>query len=214
MKMIILLLVICAALGCGQSKDPGTRQADVAASERSTADTTDNRHIAVNVGSVEIFGSWKGSYVKLARWKDTSDPDVPHPAVFDVLCTVENKGDSVIQEGDLVVVTTVDFIVAPTHVYSGDVNKVIEDHNWGRVGSMDDFRFERVPFLRPHDHAQLKLKGFDVEKVIKEFNGKDDTLWPWALRVNLRVLNREMTSVALGQIILPVFPADNRLVTK
>ena len=76
---------------------------------------------------------------------------------------------------------------------------------------MDDLRLERVSFLRHHDHAQLKLKGFDLGKVIKEFNGNDDTLWPWALRVNVWVLNREMRSMALGRVILPVFPADNRL---
>ena len=114
----------------------------------------------------------------------------------------------------MVVVTTVEFIVAPTYVYSGDVNKVIEDHNWGRVGSMDDLRLERVPFLRPYAHAQLKVKGFDLGNVIKEFNGKDDTLWPWALRVNVRILNWEMTSIAVGQVILPVYPADNRLAAK
>jgi hypothetical protein len=212
--MIILLFVICTALSCGQSEGPATRQAAGAASERGTADTTTNKQIAVNMRSVELFGSWKGSYVKLARWKNTSDPDVPHPAVFDVLCTIENKADSAIQEGDLVVITTVDFIVAPTYVYSGDVNKVIEDHSWGRVGSMDDLRLERVPFLRPYDHAQLRLKGFDLGKVIKEFNGKDDTLWPWALRVNVRILNREMTSISVGQVILPLYPADNRLAAK
>jgi len=216
-KTINLLLVLCVALSCGPSRDDtttGTRQAAVPASEQSTPDTTSNREIAVAVGSIELFGSWKGSYVKLAKWKDTSDPNVPHPAVFDVVCTIENKSDSVIQEGDLVVLTTVDFIVAPTYAYSGDVNKVIEDHSWGRVASMDDLRLERVPFLRPHVHAQLKLKGFDLGKVVKEFNGKDDTLWPWALRVNVRVLNREMTPVVLGRVILPVFPTDNRLASK
>jgi hypothetical protein len=216
-KMINLLLVLCVALSCGPSQGgttTGTRQAGIAASEQSTPDTPRNREIAVAVGPLEFFGSWKGSYVKLAKWKDTSDPNIPHPAVFDVLCTIENKADSVIQEGDLVVLTTVDFIVAPTYAYSGDVNKVIEDHNWGRVASMDDVRLERVPFLRPHDHAQLKLKGFDLGRVVKEFNGKDDMLWPWALRLNVRVLNREMTPVALGRIILPVFPADNRLAGK
>jgi hypothetical protein len=207
---------MCAALSCGSSQGiaPKMPQAGLATPEQSKQDSTSNRQIAVAVGTVELFGSWKGSYIKLARWKDTSDPNVPHPAVFDVLCTIENQADTVIQEGDLVVLTTVDFIVAPTYAYSGDVNKVIEDHNWSRVGSMDDLRLERVPFLRPHDHAQLKLKGFDLAKVVKEFNGKEDTLWPWAVRVNVRVLNREMTPIALARAILPVFPADKRLAAK
>ena len=214
MKTINLLLVLCVALGCGPSQgtDSSTRQAAVTAAAQSTPAITSNKEIAVTVGSVETFGSWKGSYVKLDKWKDTSD--IPHPSVFDVLCTIENKSDAAIQNGDLFALTTVEFIVAPTDVYSGDVDKVIEANTWSRIVSMDDLRLERVPFLGPHDHAQLKLKGFDLNKVIKEFNGKDDTLWPWALRVNVRVLNRDMTPVALGRVILPVFPSDSRLVAK
>jgi hypothetical protein len=211
----IILLVMCAALSCGSSPAiaPGKPQAGVSASEKSNTDKTSNKQIAV-VGSVDLYGSWKGSYVKLATWKDTNDADVPHPAVFDVLCTIENQTDSAIQEGDLVVVTTIDFIVAPTYAYAGDVNKVIDDHNWERVGSMDDLRVERVPFLRAHDHARLKLKGFDLAKVVKEFNRREDTLWPWALRVNVRVLNRDINPISFGQAILPLFPEDNRLAAK
>jgi hypothetical protein len=46
----------------------------------------------------------------------------PHPSFFDVLCTIENRFDAAIQNGDLFAVTTVEFIVAPTDVYSGDVD--------------------------------------------------------------------------------------------
>jgi len=215
-KTINLLLVLCVALSCGPSKgtDSSTRQAAVTSAAQSTPATTGNKEIAVTMGSVETFGSWKGSYVKLDKWKDTSDPDIPHPSFFDVLCTIENQSDAAIQNGELFALTTVDFIVAPTYVYSGDLDKLIEATTWSRIVSMDDLRLGRVPFLGPHDHAQLKLKGFDLSKVIKEFNGKDDTLWPWALRVNVRVLNRDMTPVALGRVILPVFPADSRLAAK
>jgi hypothetical protein len=79
---------------------------------------------------------------------------------------------------------------------------------------MDDLRLEPVPYLLPGEHAELKLKNFDLGKVLKEFDGKDDTLWPWALRVNVQILNRDMTSVALGRAILPLFPENNRITGK
>lgn len=142
MKTINLLLVLCAALSCGpsQSTNSSTRQTNVTAAEQSTPKTASNREIAVVMDAVETFGSWKGAYVKLDKWKDTNDPDIPHPTAFDVLCTIENKSDSSIQDGDLFALTTVDFVVAPTYEYSGDVNKVIEANNWNRLGSMDDLR--------------------------------------------------------------------------
>ena len=202
------------SLSCGRSNaiEPATRQAATASSEQTSVPTASNKQLAV--GPIEFFASWKASYVKLERWKDTSDPKVPHPEVFDILCSIENKGDSAIQEGDFIILTTIDFAVAPTYLHNGDVNKIVNDVGWGRVASMDDIKMERVPYLRSQERAQIKIKGFNLGRVVKEFNGKEDTLWPWALRVNVRVLSREMTPVVLGQVVLPVIPADGRLAAK
>lgn len=212
----IILLIMCVAVSCGSSADSARhpQQPGVPASEKSKTDQTSSKKNPVAVGPVDLYGLWKGSYVKLSRWKDTGDSKVPHPSYFDVLCTIENKSDSAIQHGDLFALTTVEFILAPTDAYSGDVNKVIEANTWGRIVPMDDLRLEPVPYLLPGDHAELKLKNFDLGKVIKEFDGKDDTLWPWALRVNVQILNRDMTSVALGRAILPLFPENNRITGK
>lgn len=214
LKIIILFLVLSCALSCGRSNaiEPGTQQAATASFEQTSAPTASNKQLAV--GPIEFFASWKASYVKLERWKDTSDPNVPHPEAFDILCPIENKGNSAIQEGDFIILTTIDFVVAPTYLHNGDVSKIVNEVGWGRVGSMDDIKLGIVPYLRPQDRAQIKIKGFNLGRVIKEFNGKEDTLWPWALRVNVRVLNRDMTPVALEQVVLPVIPADSRLAAK
>lgn len=214
MKTIILLFVVSAALSCGRSQgiEPLTHQASIASPQQTTADPADNKQIAL--GSVELFGTWRDTYVKLDRWKQTTDPNVPHPELFDVVCTIKNKSNSTVQKGDFVVLTTVDFIVAPTYVYSGDITKVIANHSWARVASMDDVRLEQVPYLRSHEQVQLKITGLNLGKVVKEFDGKDDALWPWALRVNVHLLSRETMAVTSGQAVLPVIPADNRLTAK
>lgn len=214
MKTIILLFVVSTALSCGRSQaiEPSTHQASIASPQQTRADTAANKQIALR--SVELFGTWRDTYVKLDRWKQTDDPNVPHPELLDVLCTIENKSDSAVQRGDFLILTTVDFIVAPTYVYSGDITKVIADHSWARVASMDDVRLEQVPYVRSHKQVQLKITGLNLGKVVKEFDGKDDALWPWALRVNVHLLSRETTAVASGQTVLPVIPADNRLTAK
>lgn len=209
--MIILLLVLSCALSCGRSNatDSAMRQVTGAGPGQTITPNPSNKQLAV--GPVEFFASWNGSYIKLERWKDTSDPNVPHPQVLDILCSMENKGDSAIQEGDFIILTTMDFVVAPTYLHNGDVNKIVNEVGWGRVRSMDEIKMEIVPYLKPKDHAQIKIKGFNLGTIVKEFSGKEDTLWPWALRVNVRVVSRDMTPVALGQVVLPVIPADSRL---
>ena len=211
--MIVLFLLLSCVISCGRSNatDSARRQATGARSEESS---TPNPNKQVAVGPVEFFASWNNSYIKLERWKDTSDPNVPHPQIFDIVCPIENKGDVAIPEGDLINLTIMDFVVAPTYLHNGDVNKIVNEVGWARVGSMDDIKMELVPYLKPKDRAQVKLKGFDLSRVVKEFQGKGDTLWPWALRVNVRVLSRDMTPVALGQVILPMIPSDIRLTAK
>jgi hypothetical protein len=208
LRTICVLLVLCAVLSCGSARDHASSAPP--GSPQTPSETTGRKEIAPRIASVELLGSWKGSDVKLVQWKDSDDPNIPHPDVFDVLCTVENKTDAVIQEGDFLVVTTVDFTVAPTYAYAGDINKLIAGHTFSRL-PMDDLKFAHVPYLRPHDQAQLRLKGFELGQVLKQFDGTEHTLWPWALRVNVRVMNREMTPVMLDQITLPIFPSDKRL---
>jgi hypothetical protein len=168
----------------------------------------------LTVGAVEFFASWRGSYIKLERWKDTSDPDVPHPEAFDILCFIENTGNSVIQHGDFIVLTTIDSVVAPTYLHGGDVNKIINEVGWSRVVAMDEVKMEIVPYLEAKASTKVKIEGFKLGSLLKQFRGEDDTLWPWALRVNVRVLTRDMTQVAIGQAILPMIPSDRRLSAK
>lgn len=213
MKITILLLAFCATVSCSRSQAiaPVARKPDIGTSQKRAAEPS-NKQIAVE--SVQLFGLWNRSYSKLDTWKESNDPQVPHPELFDVLCTIQNTTDSAVQQGDFVVVTTVDFITAPTYAYSGDINKLIDEHNWGRVASMDDVKLEPLPYVPSHDKAQVTIKGFNLRKVVKEFSGKDDALWPWALRVNVRLLDREMTPVAKGDVILPIMPSDERLSAK
>jgi hypothetical protein len=120
----------------------------------------------------------------------------------------------VIQHGDFIVLTTIDSVVAPTYLHGGDVNKIINEVGWSRVVAMDEVKMEIVPYLEAKGSTKEKIEGFKLGSLLKQFRGEDDTLWPWALRVNVRVLTRDMTQVAIGQAILPMIPSDRRLSAK
>lgn len=213
MKTIILLLTFFGTFSCGRTNavDPTAREVAQAGQEQNRTSTSNNTQLTV--GPIEFFASWRGSYIKLERWKDTTDPKIPHPETFDILCFIENKGNSVIQDGDLIILTTVDSVVAPTYLHGGDVNKIIDEVVWTREAQMED-KMEMVPYLEAKGSTKVKIGGFKLGSLSKHFNGEEDTLWPWALRVNVHVLTRDMTQVAVGQATLPMIPSDRRLSAK
>jgi len=74
------------------------------------------------------------------RWKDTSDPNIPHPQTFDVVCQLENVSDSSVQDGDFIALVAMEFIVAPTYLHNGDVNKIMNEVSWARMVTFDEER--------------------------------------------------------------------------
>ena len=151
---------------------------------------------------------------KLEEWKDSGDPKLSRLPNFDVVVVLQNISASSVQDADFIALTTIDFVVAPTYLYQGDVRKILQNGNWSRLVSVDDVKMETVPYLKPGDEAELRIKGFNLGNLIASYNGQDGTLWPWGLRVNIHVMNREMSRVAVGQATLRMISADSRLRAK
>lgn len=208
LKIVIVMAVAIFASSCARS----TITAD-----SSTSVSTNQSKANLRINSVEIFGWWgqsQKSYIKLEKWKDTTDPNIPHPQTFDLICELENVTNTSIQDGDYFALVTVDFIVAPTYLHQGDVNKIMNEVSWGHIGTFDDLKMEVVPFMAEGEKNQIKFKDFSLEALLKSLNGEDDTLWPWALRANIHILDRDMVRVAQGQVIMPMIPSDKRLAIK
>lgn len=119
-----------------------------------------------------------------------------------------------LQDADFIALTTLESIIAPTYLYQGDAEKVLQNGNWSRLVSGDDVKMKPVPYVQSGDIVELRIGGFNLNDLLATFNGQDDTLWPWGLRVNVYVIDRTMTKVAHGQANLTLIPADNRLPAK
>ena len=158
----------------------------------------------INIKSVEFF-AWhhkgaKKEYVKLERWLASSSP----PS-FDIVCEIENAG---MLANDYVVLTHGEFIVAPKDEYSeADLGRLKDEVSWGQVTTMNDIKMEVVSHLLPKETRRVKIRGLNVGRVAKDFSGSDESLWPWLLRMNVRVETRDGVSLAKGQAILPLVPA-------
>ena len=161
----------------------------------------------ITIQSVEIFQQ-DLSPSKFEEWKDTGSSRLP---VFDVLMRLQNISPSSVQEADFIALTTMDFVIAPTYLYQGDATKILKNGNWSRLISVDDVKMETVPYVQSGEVVELRIRGFNLNKLLEDYNGQDHTLWPWGLRVNVHVINREMSRIAFGQATLRMIPSDNRL---
>jgi hypothetical protein len=199
----ILLIILCS-LVAGCQKEPAANP------------PAPNPEPSVTIQSVDLIegtvASAGTSLRRLEEWKaPNNSAKLP---VFDVVMKFQNPGASTLQDGDLIILTTIDFVIAPTYLHDGDVHKILDSLNWARQSNVDDVKMQAVPFMRSGDVAEVRITGFDLSDLFTFYNGEDDTLWPWGLRVNVHLMNREMNRVALGQATLRIIPADTRLAQK
>ncbi len=158
----------------------------------------------INIKSVEFF-VWhrkggKKEYIKLERWVASTSP-----SSFDIVCEIENAGALA---NDYVVLTHGEFIVAPKDEYSeANLGKLKDEVSWGQVTTMNDIKMELVSHLLPKETRRVKIRGFNIGRVARDFSSSDERLWPWLLRMNVRVESRDGVSLAKGQAILPLVPA-------
>lgn len=179
--------------------------------QRVNSDSSDQKPRVI-IKSVEIVeqdpSGISTSPKKLEEWTDMGNSKLP---VFDVVVHLENVSESSIQDSDFIVLTTMDFVIAPTYLYEGDVRRILREGNWSRLGSVDDVKMATMPFIKSSEIAGLRINGFNLGNLLGEYNGQDHTLWPWGLRVNVHVMDRQMNRVVSGQSSLRIIPADKRI---
>lgn len=198
---LVLFLAVCSFVAvCEQDPRPSSQSTD-----------QKSRVTIKSVDIVEQDLSSSATSKKLEEWKDSGDPKLSKLPVFDVVVMLQNLQDSSVQDADFIALTTIEFVIAPTYLYQGDVRKILQNGSWGRLTSVNDVKMETVPYLKSGEGAEMRIKGFNLSDLPARYNGQDDTLWPWGLRVNVHIINREMRRVASGQATLRMIPSDHRL---
>jgi hypothetical protein len=147
---------------------------------------------------------------KLEQWRDR--PGSPHPPTVDVLCEIQNTGTEVSDGGDFIVLATVDSLIAPTREYGlADLDKMPTTVGWAEERAV---KLQVVGWLPHGETRPVRITGFDLRAITKEFDDDPSSLWPWWIRVNLRVENRDGDRLATRSAMLPLIPSDKRLAEK
>lgn len=173
-------------------------------------------HTGISVSSCGFFASLteegNAKVIKrtqLERWKDAR-PGSPPRAEIAVVCELQNNTSDA---SDLVVPKYMEFIVAPTSQYGiDDLESMKQSVGWaGATELLDDIKMVKVPWLRPGERRSITIPGFDLRPMLSQYDGRSDTLWPWWMRVNVRVETRMGERIATGSALLPMIPSDERL---
>lgn len=123
-----------------------------------------------------------------------------------------SKDETYIGE-DLLIWTSIDFLVAPPRAQfeqmtPDELNLAV---SWGQVTQMHDLR-SRTLFLEPGQSRFVRIGSFDLTEVMAAFQPDDPApLWPWLVRMNIYVQDRDGKEIGSAYKILPLRPCKSRI---
>ena len=144
---------------------------------------------------------------KLDEWRDRSGS--AHPPTVDIAFEIRNAGDRVFGSDDFVALATADSLIAPTHSYGlADLDKMRTTVGWNRG---DELRMTIIRWLKGQETRFVRIRGFSIQQLLNQFEDGSTALWPWWIRVNLRIEDWGGEQVAAANVALPLIPSDRRL---
>ena len=146
-------------------------------------------------------GSRPKDYIEIKELKAEGDKRLVVPEQFDVIAIVRNNSRSSIQDSSFILLTTLDFIVAPNGPLSG-ADKIIKGDSWARDTLVDDVKLGLVPFIETGKAARIEFKSFNLRRTNKILSERDTIERVWAMKVTVHILNRNMVEVAHKDTVL------------
>jgi len=106
------------------------------------------------------------------------------------------------------VLATVDAIVAPrilpTELRNRDLTREV---SWGVIASSHNLESRVLQGVPDPDRKRVRAFILDVDQLLLDsFSDQDETLWPWAVRTTVRLLNRHGKILATNEAVLRITP--------
>jgi hypothetical protein len=203
-QLIVLLVPFCFLLAAKQTKK------SVAAPQHDYADRKN-----LEIKNVRLFG-WqrvnnKRQYAQLKEFRETRDLHLAPTAKFDVVCELSSGPD--LSAGDFFLWTTVEFLIAPaTREYEKmEIDQIGSSVAWGQVSEMQDLKAMPIYLLHPGETRPVVVKDFDLGKLLAAFPvGDAGNLWPWLIRLNVHIQDRNGRQITSAQQIVRLWPDSVR----
>ena len=128
---------------------------------------------------------------------------------YDVVASIRNHKRSY---DDYFLLASVEAIVAPKvippELVGQDLTTAV---GWGYIATMDTLQAQVIRSIAPSDQVSRTVMILDVDEVLRRsFSDPDESLWPWAFRVTVYIVDRYGKALSHGSGVLRLNPPTNR----
>jgi hypothetical protein len=112
------------------------------------------------------------------------------------------------ERNDFFVLATLDAIVAPRVLPPELRNRdLTREVSWGVVASSRNLSTQVLQRVRPLTRRPVQAFILDVDRLLRDsFSDQNETLWPWAVRTTVRLLDRDGNVLASNSAVLRISP--------
>ena len=166
--------------------------------------------LTINASTQTATG--KSTYPEVKEFRESENLDILPSTKFKIESDVKAK--QIPNSDELVVWTSIDFVVAPASQANErlEISQLATSASWGQITEMKDVQavvLDRFLSLEP---THIVFSESDLGPVLAAFPlGNAGNLWPWLMRVNVHVQDRDGKPVADAECIVRLWPSRARL---
>jgi hypothetical protein len=168
----------------------------------------------IEIKNIRLFSRSKAKeheYAEFQEFREAKDLGLFPSSQFEAICDV--KGEPDLLAGDFLLWTTVEFLVAPaTRRYEKvDPDAIASEVGWATLAEVADLKPISIYALGPGQTRRVVIKGFDLKKAVAAFPiGNPENLWPWLVRLEIHVQDRNGKQIGSAERIVRLFPDSVR----
>ena len=145
----------------------------------------------------------------VSRWSERQHTSANE--VLKVVCSIANASSL---DDEYFLLTTTDYLIAPVFAYSINDFERLRSGNevsFGQLTQDNDMRTFVLHRLQRGTKREVVLRELDVRQLLRlTHSDPEDSMWPWLVRVNARLVDRQGRTVSSQAGLLEVAPRPER----
>jgi hypothetical protein len=223
MKGLLIILLVCLVF-------PQTSCSKIAVipqkEEITFADTNKSKQILSDklTTDIQLYGRWwsrqqmagnwsadnapaKEGYVRLDNWDASGGNAYPHPNKVDIICMLQN-GDEDLKQ--LRMIAVVNFRIASYREITNlskdeEFETKLQNIAWSKAVTIGE---KSQIDLKAKESREIKFTDFNLIRILNKYFESKDDLWPWKMRVRVKILDRNGAELLLSEKVIDLIPGD------
>jgi len=162
----------------------------------------------IEVKNIRLVGTSKAKeHAEFQEFREAKGLGLFPSSQFEAICDV--KGEPDLWAGDFLLWTTVEFLVAPAarRYEKVEPDAIASEVGWVTLAEMADLKPVPIYSLGPGETRRVVVRGFDLKKAVAAFPiGNPGNLWPWLVRLEIHIQDRNGKQIGSAERIVRLFP--------